>query len=282
MSTKVYEIITEKILAELEKGVVPWVQPWIGGRAKNLISKKDYTGINTFLLGCQKYSSPYWVSFKQCKDLGGNVKKGEHGSMIVFWKQITVRDKDHQDEEKRIPLLRYYLVWNTEQCEGIDEKKIPQIEANPNFQPIEACEATINGMQNKPAINHEGSAAYYQPSTDNVYMPKKESFQDESFYYSVLFHELAHSTGHEKRLDRKQAFMNNFGSEKYSKEELCAEMTAAFLCNVHQIETTIDNSVAYIQSWLKKLKDDPKMVVLAAAQAQKAADYILNVKHEYN
>ncbi len=279
MGNKVYEIITETILAKLEKGEVPWHKPWIGGYPKNLVSKKEYRGINTFLLGCQRYASPYWVSYKQAQELGGNVKKGEHSTMVVFWKQYTFQDKDDSGEvsETTIPLLRYYRIFNVEQCEGIDEKKIPVSEVNPNFHPIEACESTILGMPNKPTIEHREARAYYRPLTDSVNMPQKETFVNEEFYYSVFFHELGHSTGHKSRLARKDFDEGCFGTETYSKEELVAEMTAAFLCGTNQIENkTIDNSAAYIQSWLKVLKSDAKMVILAAAQAQRAADYILN------
>ena len=176
--TKVYEIITDKIIDQLEKGCVPWSKPWSGGeRPANLITKKAYTGINAFILGCQDFTSHYWVSFKQCKDLGGNVKKGEHGTMIVFWKQVSIKN---EDEEKTIPLLRYYLVWNLSQCENINQKRIPVIETNQNFQPIAACEETVSGMPKKPVINHGAGSAYYKPTTDQVYIPNKENFQAES------------------------------------------------------------------------------------------------------
>jgi len=285
MSNKVYEIITEKILERLEQGEVPWHKPWCGGGyPKNLVSKKEYRGINVFMLATQKYTSPYWVSYKQAQELGGNVKKGEHSTMVVFWKQLNIKEKGENEEgeeeitPKTIPFLRYYRVFNIEQCEGLDPKKLPEIETNPNFQPIPACEQTVVGMQNKPVIHHEELRAYYHPVLDYVNMPKKENFKKEEFYYSTLFHELGHSTGHESRLARKTITENaHFGNETYSKEELVAEMTAAFLCGHHKIEQeTLENSAAYIKSWLRKLKDDAKMVVLAAAQAQKAADYILN------
>jgi len=273
----VYEIITNQILEELKKGSVPWHKPWNSEYPKNLITKKEYRGINVFLLGCQKFSSPFWVSYDQAKILGGNVKYKEKSTMIVFWKQVTVADNDNETKTKTIPFLRYYRIFNIEQCEGIDEKKIPVTEVNPNFQPLTECEKTINSMQNKPEIRHQESQAYYQPKDDFVNMPKPETFIKEEFYYSVMFHELGHSTGHKSRLERKDFDQAAFGSQTYSKEELCAEMTAAFLCGHHHIEQqTIENSAAYIKSWLHKLQDDPKMVVLAAAQAQKAADYILN------
>ena len=174
--------------------------------------------------------------------------------------------------------MRYYRVFNLEQCEGIDEKRIPKTVTSQEFHALTECEQTVNAMQNKPEIKFQEPRAYYNPAEDYVNMPKPNTFEKPEFYYSVLFHELGHSTGHEKRLARKK--FNEwapFGSEKYSKEELVAEMTAAFLCGYHKIDMqTLDNSAAYIQSWLRNLENDPKMVILAAAQAQKAADYILN------
>lgn len=279
---KVYQIITDQIIKRLEQGVIPWHKPWIGVDCPaNLISKKEYKGINVFLLAVQNYSSPYWLTFNQCKQLGGMVKKGAKSTMIVFWKLNKGYEIDKETGEKRskmIPILRYYRVFNVEQCENINPDKIPEVNQNPDFEPLEVCEAVIDNMPNRPDIKHEESRAYYHPRFDFVNMPKRESFDTEAFYYSVLFHELGHSTGHKSRLDRPGITGGTyFGSCDYSKEELVAEMTAAFLCGHCQIEQqTIDNSAAYIKSWLKSLKNDPKMVVQAAAQAQKASDYILD------
>jgi len=277
MSNAVYEIITNQILEELKKGTIPWHQPWNSDYPKNLITKKEYRGINVFLLGCRKFSSPYWLSYKQAASLGGNVKKGEKSTIVVFWKQVQITEKiDNVEKPKTIPFLRYYRIFNTEQCEGIEER-IPISEVNPDFKPLIECEKTIKNMQNKPDIYHNESRAYYNPTDDFVNMPKPETFSKEEYYYSVMFHELGHSTGHKNRLARKDFDHAAFGSQVYSKEELCAEMTAAFLCGHHKIELqTIENSAAYIKSWLGKLKDDIKIVVIAAAQAQKASDYILN------
>jgi len=282
MGNKVYEIITETILKELENGSIPWHRPWVcGGAPKNLVSKKEYRGINVFLLGTQKYSSPYWLTFKQVNQLGGKVKKGEKSTIVVFWKPMEV-EKEKEDGEiemKTIPFLRYYRVFNVDQCEGL-KGKVPETEINPDFQPIEACEKTINGMPKKPTIRHQEPRAYYNTLGDYVNMPHRTTFEKEEFYYSVLFHELGHSTGHKTRLARKGFDEGAFGTASYSKEELVAEMTAAFLCGYHKIEQqTIKNTAAYIKGWLKKLNDDPKMVVLAAAQAQKAADFILGKLH---
>jgi len=276
MKNKVYSIITEQIIDQLNQGKIPWNQPWIGGRAKNLISGKEYRGINTFILGSQRAKSPYWLSYKQAQQLGGNVKKGEKSTMIVFWKQVQVDDKDSKTGKKTIPMLRYYRVFNSDQC-NLPENKTPVLEANQNFQPIEQCERIVSGMPKRPTIQHQESKAYYSPSDDFVNMPAKNAFEKEEFYYSVLFHELGHSTGHASRCARKKFHeWQPFGSDSYSKEELVAEMTAAFLCGESGIEReTIQNSAAYIQSWTRKFKENVKLVVLAAAQAQKAADFIM-------
>jgi antirestriction protein ArdC len=270
----VYEIVTKQVIDKLEAGIIPWQRPWIGGQAKNLISNKPYQGINPFLLACSGYSNPYWLTFKQAKAKGGTVKKGEKGTMIVFWKTYDKKSDSDPDETEKRWVLRYYKVFNVDQCEGIEAPELEQHE----FNPIEQCEKVVNAMPNKPEIKNVESSAYYAPFKDFVNMPKPESFVNSEFYYTTLFHELSHSTGHKSRLDRhnKDKVNHLFGSKDYSKEELVAEMGAAFLCGHTGIENkTIDNSVAYIQSWVKKFKDKPKMVVSAAAKAQKAANYIL-------
>lgn len=283
MSNKVYEIITQQIIDQLKNGSIPWKNPWqCSEYPKNLISKKEYKGINVLILISRDFQSPYWITYKQAKELGGNVKKGEKSTMVIFWKQLKVNNKTVNDDneevikEKIIPLLRYYRIFNTDQCEGIEDK-IPKLENKKDFKPILICEKTVKEMPNKPAINHGGFKASYSLLNDIVKMPHRKDFEKEEFYYSVLFHELGHSTGHESRLNRKECTKGHFGSENYSKEELIAEMTASFLCGNCNIEMeTLKNSTAYIQSWLRKLNNDSKMVVLAAAQAQKATDYILN------
>jgi len=279
---KVYAIITDRIMEKLEQGCVPWHQPWAGNSEypKNLITKKEYRGINVFMLACAGFASPFWASYKQIKELGGNVNKGEKGWPVVFWKFM---DKDDpENNKKHIPFLRYYTVFNVDQTNGIDEKKIPESAAKYNeIEKLEQCEAVVLAMPQRPEITYNDQRAYYTPSKDRVNMPKMEAFDGAEEYYSTLFHELTHSTGHESRLNRKGIISGvaAFGTKEYSKEELVAEMGAAFLCGHCRIDNkTIDNSAAYIKSWLKKLKDDPKMVILAAAQAQKAADFILGME----
>ena len=277
---KIEEIITARIIDKLEQGTIPWHKPWTGGEApKNLITKKEYRGVNVFILNAMGYSSPYWVSFKQAHELGGTVKKGEKGTPVIFWKWMNKTDEEGNLSADHFPFLRYYNVFNIGQLEGIDESKIPALTVKYNdLEKISQCEAVVTAMPKRPEITYNDQRAYYIPSKDSVNMPKMETFDGSEEYYSTLFHELTHSTGHESRLNRKGIISGiaAFGTQDYSKEELVAEMGAAFLCGHCQIDNkTIDNSAAYIKSWLKKLKDDPKMVILAAAQAQKATDFIL-------
>ena len=275
---KVYEIVTDRIIAELEKGTIPWRQPWKeSGRPVNLVSRKPYRGINVILLRSTCRSSPYWLTFKQAKNLGGNVRKGEKATPVVFWKWTEKVQPDPETGEERkdgFPILRYYSVFNADQVEGV---AVPE-EAPRRFNPVEHAEGIISAMPSRPEIQHRGDRAYYSPRLDQVVLPPKGVFDSENGYYSVAFHELTHSTGHSSRLHRFDTEdLAPFGSTDYSKEELVAELGASFLCAEAGIDgTVIPNSAAYIQNWLGALRNDKRMVVLAAAQAQKAADYILN------
>jgi antirestriction protein ArdC len=276
----VYEIITDRIIKKLEEGTAPWLRPWNSGEMpRNLVTGKTYRGINLFVLNMQNFSSPYFVTFLQCKERGGHIRAGEKSTPVVFWN--TTKKKDAEtDEEKNIPFLRYYNVFNVEQTEGLT---IPASETKEiQFNPLAECERIIKKMPKAPEIRHGGFEACYIPSSDCVKMPKPENFINDAVYYSTLFHELTHATGHEKRLHRKGITENNaFGSANYGKEELCAEMGASFLCGITGIETrTIDNSASYVASWLRVIRADKKMIITAAAQAQKAVDYITNMQHE--
>lgn len=274
----VYQIITDRILDSLSKGVIPWHKSWaMVNTPANFITKKAYRGINTFLLAASPYSSPYWASFKQISDKGGKVKAGEHGTYVVYWKIMKKQETDAttgEVKEKNIPLLRYYVVFNLDQTEGITYKN-PEIPEN-TFTTIDACEKLIEKYTDRPEISHGGDRACYAPSLDAIKMPTKEQFEGEAEYYSTLFHELTHSTGYKDRLNRDGVTKAiHFGSENYSKEELIAEMGASFMCAFAGIEnTTIDNSAAYIANWVQSLQNDPKMVVQAAGAAQKAVDYM--------
>ena len=281
MASKVYQIVTDRIIGLLESGTVPWRKPWASGAVghpQNLTSGKRYRGINVFLLSAVGYGSPYWLTYRQAQGRGGNVRKGEHAIPVVFWKQWETTRTDPETGERgrvTIPVLRYFNVFNVEQCEGIEYPK-PEQPATP-FEPIEQCEHVVEEMPKRPEIRHGEARAWYQPSADLVNMPRPELFSQPEEYYSTLFHELTHSTGHRGRLNRKGiADVHPFGSADYSREELVAEMGAAFLGGHCGIEpATIENSAAYIGGWLRRLKGDEKLVVQAAGQAQKAADFIL-------
>ncbi len=281
---KVCEIVTNQIIAMLEKGVVPWKKTWKGvaNLPKNLKSKKEYRGINPFMLAVHGYASPWWVSFNQCKALGGTVKKGEKGTIVIFWKpnEKKVKDEDGNECIKKTFVRMYYRVFNTEQCEGL---KVPEekVEDKKQFVPIEEAERIIAEYREMVEVAHGGGRACYSPARDKIGMPEKDSFDSPEAYYCTLFHETVHSTGHKSRLDRLEDGW--FGSEPYSKEELVAELGAAFLCGMTGLEkVTIDNSASYINAWLEKLRNDKRFILNASAQAQKACDYILNKKETVN
>lgn len=275
MNARVYDQITERIIALLEQGTVPWHKPWKAqtGLPRNLVSQKPYRGINVFLLIAAGYESPFWLTFRQAIQLGGAVRKGEKACPIVFWKQLAVEDEERK-EPRNIPLLRFYHVFNVAQCDGI-EPATPEKETLPNgiTKPVEI----VANMPQPPLIKHGMTRAFYAPREDYVGMPMRERCGNEDEYYSTLFHELVHSTGHASRLNRVTLTESaGFGSNPYCKEELVAELGAAFLCGQAEIaERTINNSAAYLQGWLEQLRNDRTLIVQAAAQAQKAADFIL-------
>lgn len=273
-----YEEITHRLIQILEEGTVPWHKPWNSGEpCQNLLSKKPYRGINPFLLNCQPYASAYWLTFRQAKSVGGYVRRGQTGSPIWFWK---IYEKENGEGKlKQYPVLRRYTVFNVEQCDGLKDR-IPSLEdpERQPFSPIEQAERIVAGMPLPPTIQHGGRQAFYQPLTDTVTMPDRELFAQAPDYYSTLFHELVHSTGHESRLARKGIDRGSatYGSPTYSREELVAEMGAAYLCGRAQIErATLENSAAYIQGWIAKLKGDAALAVKAAGAAQRASDFIL-------
>jgi len=281
--SKSYDLITQAIVKQLEEGTIPWRKPWNSTAPANLVSRKSYRGINVFMLACQGFASPYWLTYRQAAKLGGHVRKGEKSTPVVFWKWFNYEEKDEEtgeEETKRRPMLKYYRVFNVSQCE-IDESKIPTTETR-DFQPIDRAEEVVDGMPQRPIIRHEHPQASYSPLADVVNMPVKELFHSDASYYTTIFHELAHATGHESRLARLDSTdPETFGGESYSKEELIAEMGAAYLNGHCEIEQeTIENSAAYIKGWLSKLKKDNRLIVYAAAAAQKAADFILNRKFE--
>lgn len=272
-----YEVVTERIIGALESGTVPWRKPWSTHTPQNALSKRAYKGINVFLLACSPYGDHRWLTFNQAKELGGNVRRGEKSTPVVLWKWLT-REDEQTGKTDEVPFLRYYSVFNAEQCDGLN-LPVPDRAARDPIERIEAAEEIVTGYPNPPRVEYGGERACYVPALDLVRMPVPDRFESAERSYSTLFHELAHSTGHSTRLNRKNLTESmGFGSDTYSREELCAEMTAAFLCNRAGIENavTVEQSAAYVANWLRALRNDRKLVVTAAAQAQKAADHILN------
>jgi len=291
-----YQVITDKILDEIEKtGKLNWVKEWKTKRGTNVfpmngISKKRYEGINFFLLSMHDYVNPYWLTYKQVEQLGGNVKKGEKSTMIVFWKlneYTKTNEATQQDEVKKVPILRYYNVFNVEQCENItiEADKVSEVEYNDN-QKIEIAQNIVESYQVRETINYdikESDRAYYRPSTDIITMPLIGQFNSSQSFYSTFFHEISHSTGHQKRLNRKEVVETTyFGSCDYGTEELTAELTSAFICAEIGIsnENTERNSVAYLKNWKNAIKGDKKLFLMASQRASKSAKYILNKQEE--
>jgi antirestriction protein ArdC len=268
MKIDIQETITNRIIASLEAGTAPWRKPWTGGGLpRNAVSGKVYSGINFFLLA--SLGGGQFLTYKQAQDLGGTVRKGERGCPIVFWNWV---EKEANGQTKKIPFLRHFTVFSASQCDGLNLD--PEGEAQPlEFSPIEKAEETIAGTG--ATIQHEGHRAFYRPSTDSITLPEKARFHSVGEYYSTAFHELVHWTGHESRLARKGiAEVSAFGDPVYSREELVAEMGAAFLCADHGIDSTLENSASYLRGWIDALRGDSKLVVQAAGAAWKAANLI--------
>ncbi len=278
----VYEIVTERIIGQLENGVAPWRKPWTSKAPANLVSQKEYRGLNVLSLASQGYPSRFWLTFNQANKIGGRIAKGQKGSLVVYWnigEEREIRKPDGTSKTQRPFLLRYSTVFNLSQTEGIDIPARLLGEQREN-NPIADCESIVDGMPNRPAFE-QSNAAWYRPSSDSVGMPARGLFHSSEEFYSTLFHELTHSTGHASRVGREGIQqLNTFGSESYSREELVAEMGAAMLCGVTGISpATLENSAAYLKTWIARLKSDSKLIVQAASAAQKAADYIRNVRN---
>jgi antirestriction protein ArdC len=282
----IFTIVTNLIIQKLEAGVIPWKQPWkSAGPPVNLITRRPYRGINSLLLNSLGYAENEFLTFKQVQDLGGRVKKGEKANMVILWVWVdeTKRMQTVEAVARKYPLLRYYHVFNISQCTGIPAQNSPLFDPKHN-DPIVHCEEIIAAIPNCPKIVHNENSAYYHIAADYINMPKMEMFQSSQSYYATLFHELIHATGYEDRLNRKEiADMAAFGSESYSIEELIAEIGTCYLTSYAGIALNgLTNNVAYIQGWLDRLKKDKKFIVYASAHAQKAVDYILNIKREEN
>jgi len=275
MASNIYEIVTNRIIEQLEKSIVPWRKTWHGSEPINYVTRKKYRGINLLLL-------PYggeWLTFKQALDCGGNVKRGEKGSMIVFYKMIEREDED--GEKELIPYLHYSNVFHLSQCENI-ESKLEQLKFNQDTEPIEAAQKVLDDYINRSGVilkHIQGSnKSVYYPGSDTIVLPVVGQFESIEEYYCVGYHEAAHSTGHKSRLNRITGTAA-FGSGDYSREELIAEISACMLMNAAGIEVpeVLQNSASYIKSWITMLKADVKAVITASGKAQKATDLILGV-----
>ena len=275
----VYEVITERIIAMLETGTVPWQKPWkvATGMPRNLVSKKPYRGMNVLLLHAMSYESPFWLTFRQAKELGGSIRKGEKACPVIFGKRQETED-EITGEKSHYTVLRLYNVFNLSQVDGL--KNIPEAAPAPATVNTTA-EDIIAFMPKRPEIKFGMAKAFYSPGADIIAMPDRARFESEAAFFSTIYHEMIHATGAKCRLNRPTLTVSaSFGSNPYCKEELIAEMGAAFLCGHAGIETTMQNSAAYLQNWLEQLKNDKTLIVQAAAQAQKAADFILGTKFE--
>lgn len=277
----VFQMVTSRIIAQLEQGQIPWQRPWVG-LAEGAVSHesgKPYSLVNQMLLD----KDGEWLTFMQIQKEGGRIKKGEDASFVVFWKQLQFEEEQEDGTKtvKSVPVLKYYNVWHIDQTEGIKHKHTATVtnliagdEGSDVMVQKYITREGIKLQNDKPS-----NRAFYRPSTDEIVVPMIKQYNNSSEYYSTLFHEMTHSTGHATRLNRLTKTAA-FGNEEYSREELVAEMGAAYLCTLMGVETkkAFKNSAAYIQSWLRALKNDPKMVVVAAGKAEAAVQFILNGK----
>ena len=290
-----YQEVTDKMIALLEQGTAPWRCSWSKyGMARNYVSGNTYRGINAFLLNfLPNHPIPYYLSFKQARELGGHVRKGARAEKVYFFKAYH-KDEDGKTvsedraaqlagmgaEVHRIPFLKSFAVFNIADVEGVDFE-FPEVPLQHHEQ-IERCEQLVSQLTHPPQlVSEDANGAWYAPRRDVLNMPQMGQFDTAEEYYAVLFHELTHSTGHVTRLNREGITGTvKPGSADYAREELIAEMGASFLC-AHtgiDLESITENSAAYLAGWLKRLQDDNKLVLKAAAGAQKAADFLLNVE----
>ena len=278
MTPDVYNEVTDQIVEAIEAGCPPWTRPWQagGGLPYNLKSQQAYRGINVLLLWSvgAAFTSQAWLTFKQAKERGGNVRKGEKGTRIVFFKMLERTDRDDDSRTVRIPLARYYTVFNAEQCDGIDAEPETETESTPieRHAAVDAFAAS-----QRADIRFGGDIACYVPSQDCIRMPEPERFQSSDGYYGTLLHELTHWTAPSGRCDRDLS--GRFGDDRYAAEELIAELGAAFLCASFGVDGAdgrhgIQQHASYIESWLKVLKADKRAIFTAASKATQAVEWL--------
>lgn len=272
----VYETVTNRIVEELEQGTVPWVKPWKTTLPYNAVSQRAYSGVNILLLWYTAYGQPAWLTFKQARGLGGYVKKEEKSTHIVYASTYTKKGVDSSggETEEEIPFLKWYSVFNIEQCEGLPErlyqKPVPTTDVN--YEQVEHFIADICA-----SIKHGGSVACFVPSLDLIRLPNAEDFEGPEHYFAVSLHEHGHWSGHPARLNRNLS--TRFGDESYAAEELIAELTAAFLCAHLGVPGRLRHA-EYLASWLRVLKKDTKAIFTAARKATEAAEYLRSFPRE--
>jgi antirestriction protein ArdC len=285
VSDTIHTIVTGRMIAALQRGTVPWRKPWqpATGQPRSMSTGHPYRGVNVFLLGMtadgRGYSSPYWGTYRQIAALGGQVHAGERSTLVVFWKPTQTEQRDPQTGElttRTVPVLRYYRVFNAAQAAHLPGRFHPALgEHSQIAEPQAVLDAYLAAG---PRLVHvAGDRAAYRPATDTIRLPQPAQFRTPQDYYATAFHEAGHSTGHPSRLNRPGiASFDHFGSGKYAREELAAEMTSALLCAQTGIDTpaVFGNSASYIAGWLTALDNDHKLVITAAAQAQHAGDLI--------
>lgn len=284
---QITEAITNEIISELQKGNVSWSTPFsktiTAGLARNYVTGRPYEGFNQFYLSfkaaTKSYKTPQYLTFKQAQNLGGRIRKGEKATVIIFWKVVEQERKEKDKHPRLYPF--FYYVFNVDQVDGVTFHTPAPVAPSNERLTNEACQSIVKGYCNGPRITSTDATPYYVPTQDRVNMPPLSSFKEESLYYSVLFHELIHSTGHNTRLDRFQKGIKSapFGSSEYSKEELIAELGAAFLCGLAGIyPDTRNHNAGYIDNWIEALQRDYTLIITAANKAQKAASHILGLK----
>ena len=282
----VYDIVTSKVLEAFDKGTIPWQKPWKSNSIKpcNAITGREYNGGNYFLLSMMPYAVPAYMTIKQMNAIKATIKPGQEKKYMPVFYWNFIEKIDAKGKKSSIPMLKYFLVWNVEQLDNYElPEKFKSIPENENNSPIVSAQAIIDNFSQKPEIIvRKSDRAFYSPTNDTVTVPEMSQYSDAQNYYAVIFHELAHSTGHSSRLNRDEVMNNNaFASHAYSCEELVAELTSAFICAEIGLDNTSDNSTAYIASWYKQLKSNPKLFWIASGKAQKACDYIMQREKVY-
>jgi len=278
MQRDIYAEVTGRIVQELERGAAPWVRPWSPTAGQNVpqnaVTNRPYSGCNVILLWLARnrgWATPRFLTYKQAIEVGGNVRKGEHGTKVYFVKQLQITDGDGEADARLVPMLREYTVFNVDQCEKLpDNVKAgkPIRVRNPDTRDVLADQF----LRSTGAEIREGyGEAYYAPRHDFISMPAFEAFKGADYFYNVAFHELTHWTGHKSRLDRD--LKNRFGSRSYAAEELIAELGAAFLSAEFGFDGDVRNA-GYITSWIELLKADKRAFFTACSKASKAVDYL--------